>query len=255
MVLLNITDAEYQAIFQKPDIITQVFTAPWVWICIAMVLVLLIVMRWKGNSKSDISTKQFYGVDIRREVLNKGMKKRLSDIGTTCKVHIRKGTAKLGLANRIEHDKELMYKEQFNNKLKTKEFVPDYYYNIDRIRYRNYGLIAWLKALFGYGYKYIVLTPDSYTNYKEDKKDFFLIDPLIHLINDSDVWTVGSKDTYMSNKELILKIDQENQHGAALDTIRKMSVYSSAVAASMEKASHDARLEEEKRKSRIQPYM
>jgi len=102
----------------------------------------------------------------------------------------------------------------------------------------------------------MILTPDSYTIKTENKtkRTVYYIDPMVHLLNDSDVWTLNKLATVESNKEILLKADDENLHGSGLDALRRVAVHSANVMSAMEKMSHEQKLKEEDRKSRNAAY-
>lgn len=254
MPIVNVTEAQYAQLVEPKGLIEQVITAPWLWLLLIVIVIAFVILRMKKKD-SDPSMKPFYGVDVRRDVIKKMLRKRSDTLGSKCKYHLRHAGSKIGIALRIEHDKDIVWKTEINPKTKQAMTVPSHYINVARFKYREYGIWPRLKALFGFGFNYWVLTPDSYTIVPEGKREYIYIDPTIHIINDSDVWTVADTDVYSSNKDLILKIENENLHGFALDNLRRQSVYQSSVAAAMEKASHDQKLKDEEREKRNRPYI
>jgi len=255
MPVVNITDLQYKSITEPQGLLEQILTQPWAWLCILAVVIIVGIYLLRPKHNNDPSTKPFYGVDVRKLVAKTAMKKRSEVLGSKCKYHLRHAGSRIGIAVTIENDKDIIYKEVLNPKTKTVMTLPSHYVNITRFKYREYGLWAYLKAMFGYGFDYWVLTPDSYTIVPSSKKEFLYIDPTIHIINDSDIWTVADVDVYASNKDLILKIENENLHGFALDNLRRQAVYQSSVQASLEKLSHEQKLKDEEREKRNKPYM
>lgn len=255
MPIVNLTDAQYAQVIEPKGLMEQILTQPWAWLCILAVVIIVGIYLLRPKHNNDPSTKPFYGVEVRKMVAKKIMAKRSNVLGSKCKYHLRHAGSKIGIALRIEHDKDIVYRTEVDPKTKTVRTLPSHYINVARFKYREYGLWAWLKAAFGYGFDYWVLTPNSYTIVPTDKKEFLYIDPTVHIINDSDIWTVADTEVFASNKDLIMKVENENLHGFGLDNLRRQAVYQSSVQASLEKMSHEQKLKDEEREKRNKPYM
>lgn len=258
MPIVNLTDEQYAELVQPKSLIEQVIAQPWVWLVIALVLIIIIIWLWKSKSnKEDPSVKQWFGRNLRKDLMKKEYKKRFDVMGKKVKrARIEKGITRMGVVDSIEYDKVLFEKRIVNPATRKYEWKPDFWYRVDRIKFRKHGFASWLKSLFGLGYEYIVLTPDSYKQWRENrgKNIVFQIDPTVHLINDSDIWTVSDQRTIKSNDEFVFKANLEDVHGNQLDMTRRIAILSANTSAKLEQLSHESDLKEKERKSRIQPY-
>lgn len=242
----------------------ELFASPILYIAIGGVILYFIVAKLTGKPPADPSTKPFHGREVRREVMKKETEKRMDALGTRCKIDLEKGIARIGLITELEHDNIVVTKKVVDPKTKAVSLVPDYYQRVDRFKYRKHGFISRLLSMVGVGWKYIVITPDSYTLRREEKFDWlkfeksskliFNIDPTVHIVNDSGVWTIANEKLLDANNEFIYKAHHENLHGTELDFVRRLAVHSVSVASAMEKASHESRLRDEERKKRVAPY-
>lgn len=244
----------YQA--GQTNLLNQILGSPFFWIMISVSIVMIVIYLIFGRKgKGDPSTRPFYGREVREGLMKQEMNRRLTDIGNNVKnVRLDKGLTKIGMVTAIEHDTELFQKTKIDQKTGKVSYEPDYWYRIDHFKYRKLGFFPWLKALFGFGFKYITLTPESYKINPENKIKIISIDPTVHLIHDSGVWSVLTQRAVQANENLLVKADNENLHGHVLDNVRRQSVYHASVANSMEKSSHDAALKEQERKNKIGSY-
>lgn len=256
MPIVNITNEQYAQLLTPPSIVDKVMSSPWIISILLCIIVVLIYIHFKGKSPADPSTKAWWGRTVRQEVLTKIFKKHMEQLGTKCKITLEKGTAKVGIIERIQYDKEIFEQERIDPKTKKVYFVPSHYYDIVRFKIRKCGLFGWLKALFGFGYFYMTVTPDSFKERWENKGRtlHFNIDPNVHLINDSDIWTMQNKETIDSNNAFVLKAHTENMHGSEIDFLRRLAVHSPTLAGGLERASHEANLKAEEQKRKSSPY-
>jgi hypothetical protein len=256
MPIVNLTDAEYQAIFGQKTLADQLLGNPFVWIAIVFCILIVVFFKFFNKPAGDPSTKPFWGRQVRRELMQKEYKKRLDFMGKRCNIHLEKGISRIGIITAIEHDKQLFTKVVFEMKTRQRTVLPDYYYRVDRFKIRKFGVIALALSLLGFGFQYMSITPEAYRIRRErnGKLVVFNIDPTIHLINDSEVWTISDKRAVESNHELLIKADDENIHGSAIDYLRRLAVHSPAVSSTMEKMSHEAKIKEEERMKRNAPY-
>jgi hypothetical protein len=251
MPVVNLTDMQYASITEPKGLMEQILTQPWAWLCILAVVIIIGIYLLRPKNKGDPSTKPFHGREVRKGLLGSLLKRRSSHLSRNVKAHIEKGIARMGIALNIEHDSMLAEKEYIDIKTRKKIVKPDYYYRVDRIQFRKYGLLSYIKALFGFGFEYLILTPDCYTTYHMGKKLYLRINPMVHIIEDSGTWTQSDQRAYNANYELLLHAESENLHGSQLDGLRRLAVHSSGVASTMEKMSHESRLKEEEKQNRI----
>jgi hypothetical protein len=264
---INLTAKQCEQVFNPPSLFDKIFGEPWLWIMIASIVIVFLFLRYRGKSKDDPATKPWYGRIVRKELMAKEMKKRFSGFGQkpNVKTHLQKGIQRIGLVVAVEHDKIL------TDKLVTKPngekvLVPNTWVYIDRFQYRRYGFIAWLKSLFGYGFYYISITPETYKDRgtkiydrqgnlkKMGKARVLYIDPKAHFFNDSDIWSLATDAVIKGNEEVLMKAHHENIHGYEMDFLRRLAVQSPTIAGQLEKASHEQNLKEKDRKSRTSGY-
>jgi hypothetical protein len=237
--------------YTTPSGIDGILNNPFFWIVVTAAIIMIglwFIFGRKG--KGDPSQQPFWGRKVRNNVLNEETAERIKDLGQKCKYHLRHGSASLGLADRIEHDFEVTEKVQLNPRTKQAEVVPGDNYKVERMRYRKYGIWPRIKSWFGFGYKYITLTPDARYIFPTGKKQFYYIDAFAHLLADSKVWTLSTSAAYRANENLLLKANNEDLHGHFLDNLRKQSVFSAQTAAKLEEITHNQRMKEQDRKSR-----
>lgn len=258
--IVNLTAAQYDSITQPKPLIDQIIGNPFFWVVVALILVLIIVYRFTAKPKADVSTKPFYGREVRSDVMKKEYGKRFNTLATRS---IKKGvlmrgiTTTMGKPIAIDYDKVTTNKYEIDRATRKKKWVADKVYRVDRIKFRKYGFLAWLKALFGAGFEYVMLTPDVYTTQVSyDKKKYLIvINPNAQLINDSGIWTLADNVTLDANRQMVMKAEHENLHGSEMDNLRRQAVHNVGVQATLEKASHEQELKEKDRKARSQPYM
>lgn len=255
MPVLNLTDAQYLALTQSPGLLEKVVSNPLAWLALIAIIGVIALMIWKGKQKKeDPSTRPWWGRQVRKELMNKEYEQRMKSLAKGTKIHLRKGVTKLGLITSIEQDHVLITKEILQRD-KTKKIIPDYYYPVVRFKYRQYGLLAYLKAkLLGKGFEYMIVTPECFQELTEQGRLTYIIKPNVHLLNDSGVWTALDNRAVNANSDFVLKAHDENIHGMTLDFTRRLSVESPAIAGSMEKLSHESELKEKERRNRIAPY-
>jgi hypothetical protein len=242
--IIDKANAAQQGIFQ------QLINNPFLWISLIVCIIIVGIYLLRPKSKNDPSLRDEYGREVRERILNEELKDEVESLGTACKLHVRQGTSKLGFCDRIKYGYKILEKTELNVRTRQMEWKPGDNYRVDNLRYRKYGLLAWIMSLLGYGYRYITITNDAYKIFPEGKKDFFYIDPLAHLINDSKVWTLSSVAAYKSNESLLLNAINQNLMGTGIDNVRKQAVFSAQTASTMEKMSHEQNLKEKDRKSR-----
>lgn len=269
--IVNIT-ADQLATLQEPKgVVDQILSSPFFWLFMAVAVIALVFYMLRKQKPGDPSTKPWYGREQRKELMQKEMKKRFNNFGgSKVHVHLEKGAQRVGIITQIEHDKMLFSQYVIDAKTKKKVIKPTFYYRVDRFRYRHYGIWARIMSWFGFGYNYMCITPDAYRAYRPAKEAMnntnplgkmikpaqlrFIIDPQVHLLNDSDVWTLADEKAINANLEYIMKAHHENIHGYETDFLRRLSVHASTQAINLEKMSHEARLKEEERKARTQGY-
>lgn len=257
MTEYNLTDEQVAVLLNaNKSIVDKLLGSPFFWICLILILVIIIIYLWKSKQKKDDpSTKPFWGREVRQDVLQKEYSNRMNVLSKPSKIQLEWGTTKVGQIEREENDHVLVTKPMIDSGTKKVVHVPDYYHAVRRFKFRKHGIIAMIMAmLFNKGWQYITVTPDVMQEYKHMNKTIYRIKPEVHLLSDSGVWTINDKRIIDANNEFVLKAHDENIHGFTLDYTRRLSVQAPAVGSAMEKSSHDARLKEEERKSRIQSY-
>ena len=256
MPYVNLTDAEYAAVFGEKSFVDQILSSPFFIPMILAIILIIIFLKFFNKPQADPSTKPFWGRQVRRELMQKEISKRLDFMGKKCNIHLEKGISRIGIIIAIEHDKQIFTKTIFDTKTRQRIVIPDYYYRVDRFKIRKFGAIAYLISLLGFGFNYMSITPEAYRirREKNGKLVVFNIDPTVHLINDSEVWTISDKRAVEANYEMLLKADDENIHGSSIDYLRRLAVHSPAVSSSLEKLSHEAKIRDDERMKRNAPY-
>lgn len=256
--IVNVTAKQYADLTNPPSFIDKLNANPMFWVAIvACILIIGVYIIWGRNKNpTDPSVQPWYFRIFRRKTLEKEVEKRADDLAEECNIHLVKGSKKLGLAVKIEHDVTALESKSWdrttnNYSIITKERAP-----IERLTYRKYGLWSWLKALFGWGMKHMVITPDARTEMHEDKgkRHVYYIDPRAHLINDSGVWTVQDERSFNANYELVLKADDEQLHGSGLDMLRRLAVHSVQNASKLEEYSHLADIKKQQKMDRSKQF-
>ncbi len=258
MPVVDLSDAQLKALeTMDTPIADQIFMNPITWGVVLTLIIVFIFLKMGKKTKDDPATKPFHGRELRGDLMKKEYDKRLKDLGQRTKhLHLEKGTARLGVIERIEYDKQVFFKTEINERTKQKKVVPDYYQRVDRFKYREHGIVSLALSLLGMGYKYMCLTPDCYNSRREKngKLLIFSIDPAVHLISDSGIWTVAQVAPMAANKDIILKAHHEDLHGSEIDFLRRLAVHSPGAAVALEKLSHEAQIKEQERQRRTAPY-
>ena len=254
---VNLSVEQCQAIVTKINAntsFTDILNNPFLWLFgTAMVIMIFVYLIWGRGSKGDPSTKPWWGRIVRKELMQKEVKNRAMNLGTPCKIHIRWGTTKIGQADRIENDTTVLERLKYNAKTGRKEIEKGGEATIVRLYYRRYGLINWLKAIFGFGYQGMILTAGSFLEHtigKNGQRIEYHINPRAHIINDSGIWVLDDERAYNAGYELLLKADDENLHGSGLDMLRRLSVHQAGVASALEKMSHEADIKRQEKLDR-----
>jgi len=103
-------DAEIQ---QPKGLAERIFGQPYIYIVISLVLILLIVMKWKGKKTERPEEKLFWGVEIREKMTDKVLKRYFSNWGETTKFKLYRG---FGNCVGIVMKKIPIYKKKIKNK-------------------------------------------------------------------------------------------------------------------------------------------
>lgn len=239
-------------------ILDQIFGQPWIYLVIIALVFAFVVLRLKGKDKNDPSTKPWWGRIVRKKLMHEEVKNRADTLGTPCNIHITWGTTKIGVAKKIEHDNITLEVTKVNPKTGKKEVEKGETATIVRLYYRRYGIIARIKAFFGFGFTSMILTTNSFTERRTGKNSSIIvydINPRAHIVNDSGVWVLDDLRAYNASYELLLKADDENLHGSGLDMLRRLSVHQAATAASLERLSHEADIKRQEKLDRRATYV
>lgn len=267
-----------------PDIISQIFTGPYVWVAISLLIVLLIVKIYKGKEKKP-EEQFFFGAKLRQQVTEKIIKKRLKTLGIKSKGTIYRGLGvRIGKLIKIEPiyitKEEIIIKAKEAEKMK--EFVKDLIAEQKEVSddliefekivtamkqkekeirvqsyvligWRKFGFGAWAKAFFLGKFDYMLVEPECLE--VDQKKKMFMLQTTAHIFDYSGIWVLSTKDAIKFIDDLNTWFDLENMKGYAMDFLRRLSSQSPAVAATLEKLTHESELREKEKQSRISRFV
>jgi len=218
-----------------------------------MLVVLFFILRLFMNRKKDDPSKQpWWGRKVRAKETQAQLEKRSDFLGVTAKLVLYRGWDKLGKVKSVEtvYRNRKVAEKQRDGSLTYKpsgEIIELYH-----VKFYRLGKLNYIKAYFGFGFKYMVCDPQVVT--VRPKQKTFEIHPQAHIINDSGIWTVAKRDALEFIDDMMLKSELENMKGFVADFPRRLSNLSPDQAKATEFKSHEADLEEKKRKSRVSSW-
>lgn len=246
-----LTDSAGHVVVQQ-DLITSIFGAPWIYLLGITIVVLIIISKFRSKEKRP-ETQAWWGRLVRRDLVKEELKHRMGALAFKCDYVIYRGMGKLGKAHKYEvvTKKVKRYSSPYGKKKwNDKPSVEDI--EIISIQFRNFGIWNWLKSLFG-RYEYIMVTPDSAEIVKEKKQ--IVIDPKVHIIADSTIWTISRFGVMDFIDELNVKADLENTKGFVSDFPRRLSNLDPNQAIRTEGISHIYAEEEKAKKNRVSSWV
>ena len=237
----------------QQDIFSQIINNPLFWIFLILIVVFFIVRTMYKNRKRP-EEQPFYGVKVREEQTDKMIKRRSKIWGRKSKLHLRRGLDKIGKVLSIETFYRILTEEEIKkikgkkkHKEKRSKEDMELYHNI---AFRNYGLIAMIKALLLNRYEHLIVSPfaisfsDRYIN----------IDPKAFLIDDSGVWILSDDKELKFIDDLNTHRDILNIKGFSSDFLRRLSTQSPLQAIALEKMTHESDLKEKERQARVKQW-
>lgn len=229
------------------DIFANLLNSPFFWLAISLLIILLIIMRFHKDKKRP-EQRPFFGVEVREDMTNKQINKHIKVWGDKSKYHLRRGFTKVGKLLRLDP----IYKFPNDEEAKTLKIDKETLIETYVLSFRNYGFMAWLKALMG---KHEIILVDPKAIKVDDKRQTVILDPKVHVINDSGVWSTATNKELKIVDDLNLKKDHENIKGYVSDMPRRLSNIDVNQAIRTEGISHVYAEEEKAKKSRISSWV
>lgn len=219
----------------ESDLIAMIVSAPYIWIVMVAGIIGFVILKIYNNPKRP-ETRPFWGEETRKKKTNEQVSQRAKTLGVKVNFDIYRGMYRLGKAVKMDE-------------IPKQNPHPIIVYNI---AFRNFGFMSWLMSLFG-RYKYLMINRKAIIIDQVKKRA--TIDPNSYLLNDSGIWTLSSETELKIIDELNIKKDVENVKGFTSDFLRRLSNESPNQAIYTERQTHEADLEERKRKSRISSWV
>lgn len=219
------------------DLIELIFTDVWIYLVIITAIVGFVIIKITQGRDKRPETKAGYGHDLLSKTTNKQLKSRSETWGYKSEATLYKGMYKIGKVIKI--DPKPTYNDTTPIELLS-------------IAFRGFGFINWLKAYFG-KYKYLVIDHRAVVQKQEEKK--VVIQPNVHLVENAGVWVLSDKRTAGWLSELNAQYQLDNQTGFSQDYLRRLASQDPSVSSKANLLTHEADLEERKRKSRISSWV
>lgn len=233
-----------EAIAQAPPgLVEQVITAPWIYLLLISIVCYFILTR--GN-KQRPEQKPFYGAEVRADVTNKKLLEHVEAWGEKpSKFNLWRGMNKVGVIHRLDP----IYKHPNATEIKDLKVAPDALLETYVVAFRKAGLWNYLKAMLFKKYAKLLIDPKGISIDRKNKQ--IIIDPKVHLIMDSGVWTIATNKELKIVDDLNLKLDHENVKGFVSDFPRRLSNLDPGQSIKTEQISHIYAEEEKAKKARI----
>lgn len=229
---------------QPPDLITQIFTQPYIWIAIIVgIIAFVIIKRGQGTKRPEQGI--LWGVKFRGDVTKAEVKKRMKVWGKSFNYTMYKGFNKMAKAMKLEMIDRKIQKQDAKGIIE----VNHQYYHIT---FREFGFFAWLKANLLGKFEHIIVDPAicniDYANHK------IILHPKAYFINDGGVWVLPtSKETQLID-EINWNIQLQDIKGFTADYLRRLSNEAPLQAMSTEKMQHASELEEKAKQNRLKRF-
>ena len=238
----------------QPDLLSQLINSPFLWFVIALIIIYFIIRLFMSKKKRP-EEQPFYGVKVREEMTQKQVKRRGNVWGRENKYTLRRGLDSIGKIRHIETIQRLGLTNPKNDNPeykghKKKGNLEEWHDTYHTIAFRKWGLMAWIKANLLGKYEHIICDPQTIIIGNKD----IVLDPKAFMIDDSGVWVVSRDRELKFIDDLNVKKDVENIKGFTSDFLRRLSTQAPSQAMITEKMTHEADLEEKKRKNRLASY-
>lgn len=231
-----------------PSLPEQIINSPYLWVVIILIIVYFIVAKWKGDKKRP-EEEPFYGMKVRRAMTDKQLSNHMKMWGEKVKrMNLFRGFVKVGVI--VIVDPLFKYPNEAELKelgIKTKEegkILETY-----AIGYRKAGLMGLLKYMFLGKFDKLLIDPKGIEIDYNNKRA--CIDPKLHLLDDSSIWSTATNKENMIINDMNMKADHENVKGFVSDFPRRLSNLHPNQAVNTEAVSHHFAEEEKAKKARI----
>lgn len=222
-----------QAAEQK-DLITQLITAPWIWLVLITAIIGFVIIKLQSGKKKP-EEQPFYGYKVRKEVTTVKLKTRNKIWGYRVNWILYKGFLRAGKVIKVEPIIKIL---KNNSEME-----------IWNVSFRGFGFWNWIKAVLLGRYETLVMDPCA--GKIDNKKKTLTIHPKAFLWEDSGVWTMGTEQEKSLVADLNTQLDLSNLAGFGQDYLRRISSQHPEVSKTANILSHEADLEEKKRKNRV----
>lgn len=223
----------------EDDLVTQILTAPFIWILLMLVAIYFIAGVFYSN-KVKPEQRPFYGKEVRDKMTRKQINNRSKTWGSATNYKITKGLDKIGKIKSLE----TIYIAGKDKNDDLKEFYS--------LRFVPKGFVAWLKSWIGM-YEHLVIDPKVVTIRQGEK--ILDINPKAHIIESSGVWILATNKEIDFINDLNLEVENENILGYTTDYLRRLSEQNPGQSIFTERMATAALLEEESKKARVSRWV